>query len=257
MFHVLDDRPGLRAAVAVARPGPLRVYAHVQAGANDADLTGLRVLLVVDLLFRAAERAGLQVLTTRVLAGEAAGQAAVERAAGALGIHPPALPAALPEAWPDGHADVHVTDGGTVGEDDRQGVVIRAASARLAADACPGDAAAGMLGGHDPLAVRFALMSIPRHQPGELTAAMLDGAARTLGEWRGKVARWAESPSRRIPEPTQAEFKVAFESLDAVALLSSLSGLAADEAVPPGARFESFVYADRILGLDLPRDIGR
>jgi hypothetical protein len=34
-------------------------------------------------------------------------------------------------------------------------------------------------------------------------------------------------------------------------------GLAADETVPPGPRFETFVYADRGLGLDLPRDIGR
>jgi hypothetical protein len=33
--------------------------------------------------------------------------------------------------------------------------------------------------------------------------------------------------------------------------------LAADETVPPGLRFETFVYADRVLGLDLPRDIGR
>jgi hypothetical protein len=36
-----------------------------------------------------------------------------------------------------------------------------------------------------------------------------------------------------------------------------LNGLAADEAVLPGSRFETFVYADRVLGLDLPRDIGR
>jgi len=27
--------------------------------------------------------------------------------------------------------------------------------------------------------------------------------------------------------------------------------------VPAGAKFEAFVYADRILGLDLARDIGR
>jgi hypothetical protein len=27
--------------------------------------------------------------------------------------------------------------------------------------------------------------------------------------------------------------------------------------VPTGAKFEAFLYADRVLGLDLPRDIGR
>ena len=41
---MLDDRPGSHAVVSVARPGPLRVYAHVQAGTDAADLSGLRVL---------------------------------------------------------------------------------------------------------------------------------------------------------------------------------------------------------------------
>jgi hypothetical protein len=30
-----------------------------------------------------------------------------------------------------------------------------------------------------------------------------------------------------------------------------------DPAVPPGARFETFAYLDRILGLDLARRVGR
>ena len=59
---MLDDRPGSRAAVSIARPGPLLVCAHVRATADAADLTGLRVLLTADLLFRAAEVGGLQVL---------------------------------------------------------------------------------------------------------------------------------------------------------------------------------------------------
>jgi hypothetical protein len=95
MFRVVDDRPGSRAVITLARPGPLRLYAHVQVGAGAADLTGLRVLLVTDLLFRAAELSGLQVQTTRVLSGDTFGQAAVVRSAAALGVHPPALPAAL------------------------------------------------------------------------------------------------------------------------------------------------------------------
>lgn len=257
MFRVLDDRPGSHAAVSVARPGPLRVYAHVQAGADAADLSGLRVLLTADLLFRVAELGGLQVLTTRAFTGDAAGKAAVERAADALGVHPPALPAVLAGAWPGGLSGVHVADDAAAGEDDRGGILVRTTTARLTGDAFPDAAAAGLLGGHDPLAVRLALMSVPRHQTAELTAATLADAARTLSEWRRHVARWAESPSRRIPEPVQAAFRAAFDNLDAGTVLSSLSGLAADETVPPGARFESFVYADRVLGLGLPRDIGR
>jgi hypothetical protein len=258
MFHLLDDRPGSHAVVSLARPGPLRVCAHVRATADAADLTGLRVLLMADLLARAAELGGLQALTTWAFTGEPARQGAVERAADALGVHPPVLPAAASSgAWPGGPADVHVADGDAGDKDDRSGVLIRAAAARLSRDACPGDAVAGLLGGHDPLAVRFALMSLPRQQPTELTAAKLAGAAQTLSEWRHQVAVWAQSPSRRIPEPIATTVRAAFDNLDTVAALSLLGGLAADESVPPGARFEAFVYTDRVLGLDLPRDIGR
>jgi hypothetical protein len=257
MFRVLDDRPGSQAAVSVARPGPLRVYAHVRASADAADLTGLRVLLTADLLVRAAELGGLQVLAMWAFTGEPARKAAVERAAADLGIHPPALPAAeLAEAWPGGPADVHVADDDAVGRDDHSGVLVRAAAARLAPDARPGGAAASG-SWHEPLAVRLALMSLQRHQPTELTADELAGAAQTLGEWRRRVARWAESPSGAIPEPVAATIRAAFGNLDIRAALALLSDLAADETVRPGPRFETFVYADRVLGLDLPRDIGR
>jgi cysteinyl-tRNA synthetase len=36
-----------------------------------------------------------------------------------------------------------------------------------------------------------------------------------------------------------------------------LHDLARDADVPAGAKFETFLYADRVLGLDLPCDIGR
>ena len=258
MFRVLDDRPGSHPAVSLARPGPLRMYVHVRASADPADLTGLRVLLTADLLFSAAELGGLQVLATRVFSGDPAGRDLVERAAAAAGVHPPAGPAAdLAKAWPGGPSDVHVADDSAAGPDDRSGILVRAAAARLARDACPGDATGATLGGNDPLAVRFALMSLPRQQPAELTAGILAGAARTLGEWRRQVARWAESPSSAIPAPVAATLQSAFESQDIIAVLALLSGLAADETARPGARFETFVYADRVLGLDLPRDIGR
>lgn len=255
---MLDDRPGSRDAVSIARPGPLLVYAHVRASADAADLTGLRVLLTADVLSRAAELGGLQVLATRAFTGESAGKADVERAAAALGAHPPVLPAAhFAGAWPDGLPVVHVADESAAGEENRSGILIRVADARLAQDARPGDAAPGTLGGQDPLAVRLALMSLPRHQPTELTAGTLADATQKLGEWRRRVARWAESPSGAIPGPTAATFREAFGNLDTVAVVALLNGLAADETVPPGPRFETFVYADRVLGLNLPRDIGR
>lgn len=252
---MLDDRPGSRAEVSLARPGPLRVYAHVRGSTDPADLTGLRVLLATDLLTRAAELGGLQVLGTRAFAGQ---RAAVESAAVALDIRPPALPAAdLAEAWPGGPADVHITDDAAPGMDNRPGIVVRVAAARLAQDASPAEATADVLGGHDPLAVRLALMSLARHQPAVLTSGTLADAARTLDGWRRRVAHWAESPSAAIPAPIAATLRTAFESQDITAVLTLLSGLADDEAMSTGARFETFVYADRVLSLDLPRHIGR
>lgn len=258
MFRVLDDRPGSDAAVSLPRPGPLRVYTHACASADAADLTSLRVLLITDLLVRTAELGGLQTLTTRALTGESAGQAAVERAAAACGVQPPVLPAAdSAKAWPGGPAGVHVADDRSAGSDDGSGVLVRVAAARLTQDALPADAPAAVLDGHDPLAVRLALVSVPRRQPAELTAGTLADAAKTLDEWRGLVARWAQSPSGAIPEPIAAAVRAAYGDLDIVAVLELLAGLATDETVAPGRRFETFVYADRVLGLDLPRDIGR
>jgi hypothetical protein len=36
-----------------------------------------------------------------------------------------------------------------------------------------------------------------------------------------------------------------------------IAGLTPDGGIPAGAKFETFLAADRVLGLDLPRDIGR
>lgn len=257
MLRVLDGWPGSHAA---ARRGDLvllRMCAHVRASADAAELTGLRVLLVADVLARAAELAGLQVLTAREFTGAPAARAVVESAATALGIHPPAPSAAgAGGAWPDGPADVHVADDSTASPGDHDGVLIGVADARLVRDAGSGDPA-GLPGGPDLLAVRFALMSFPRHKAAGLSAARLAGAAETLAQWRSQVARWAQSPSRAVPERIAATLREAFGDLDTAAVLALLSGLAADETVPAGARFEAFVFADRVLGLDLPSGIGR
>jgi len=60
-----------------------------------------------------------------------------------------------------------------------------------------------------------------------------------------------------MPSPVADRLRAAFDDLDTVTALALLQDLEPDDDVPTGARFETFVYADRILGLDLPRDIGR
>jgi hypothetical protein len=45
--------------------------------------------------------------------------------------------------------------------------------------------------------------------------------------------------------------------LDTSSALRSLAGLAGDQEISDGAKFEAFAYLDRFLGLDLARDVGR
>ena len=55
-----------------------------------------------------------------------------------------------------------------------------------------------------------------------------------------------------------SDFNAAFDDdLDTPAALRVLRSLEKDSEIPPGAKFETFAHADRLLGLDLARDIGR
>lgn len=263
MLRLLDARTGLYTEVRPARPGLLRVCAHVPGTAGETDITWLRVLLVADLLARAAELRDLQVLTVLAFAGQASAQAAdFERVADALVIHPPAALASLPEAHasPGAPVDVHLDsqDAGIGGS--QSGLAVRVAGARLRLEGeHHGPVTETVLAGsgNDPLAVRLALMSVPYHQPADLTEGALASAQETIAHWRRQVADWAESPSRPIPARSAETAWAAFGDLDTGSALALLRDLALDPSVPAGAKFETFVYADRVLGLDLPRDIGR
>ncbi len=265
MLRLPDARTGSPAEVRPARPGVLRVCAHVQHADTGSGITALRVLLVADLLARTAELTGLQVLTALEISGPLAGQAAaLESDASALGIHPPAArtgPRDAPSSL-GGPVDVHVLGQGADQDQDRDrgALIVSVGAAHLGWTDSRREAAAGRLpagDGHDPLAVRLALMSFPSHQPAELTDGRLSGARETLAYWRQRVALWAESPSQPMPAHIADAASAAFSDLDTPSALASLRGLVPDAGVPAGARFETFVYADRILGLDLSRDVGR
>jgi hypothetical protein len=259
---LLDARTGSPAEVRPASPGVLRICAHVPAAAGSG-ITALRVLLIADLLARTAELGGLQALTALQGTGASPDQAAATAGdAGALGIHPPAAhgdcrdaPALL-----GGPVDVHLTAGDASAGPGPAGLFARVGAAHVAgADDYPGPAGGGLFAGRrgDPLAVRLALMSFPGHRPADVDDEALAQAGETLGSWRQQVARWAESPSRPIPVPVAEAVRSAFGHLDTVPVMALLRGLLPDASVPPGAKFETFVYADRILGLDLAREIGR
>jgi hypothetical protein len=258
MLRLIDARTGSRAEVRLARRGVLRVCAHAPQATGGADITALRVLLVADLLARTGELQGLQVLTALDLTGTPHAQAAaVDDDAGALGIHPPAAGASCHDAPSSlgGPVDVHLVGRGAHVDPGQDGLLVSVGAAQLDRAGAGG----ALLAGHrdNPLALRLALMSFPIGQPAVLTGDELVRAAERLTYWRERVAQWAESPSRPVPALLAETVQMAFGDLDTVLALAVLYGLPADASVPAGAKFETFVYADRILGLDLARDVGR
>ena len=112
--------------------------------------------------------------------------------------------------------------------------------------------------GLDPLALRLAFLQHKYRQQMNLTWDVLDGAHSTVQRWRRKVAAWANEPSRPVHADSWAAIRSAFrEDLDTPRALSVLHQLEQDPAIPDGAKFETFMRADHLLGLDLARNIGK
>ncbi len=112
--------------------------------------------------------------------------------------------------------------------------------------------------GLDPLALRLAFLEHSYAERIDLSWYALGAADGTLRRWRGRVAEWAQSPSKPVVAPTAAQVAAAFDgNLDTPAALAALHALEQDGEVAPGAKFETFAQADQLLALDLARDIGR
>src|SRR5580704_14782507 len=155
MLRLLDARSRSSVEIQPVRAGLLRVCAHAPETSQGADLTGLRVLLVADLLARAAELRNLQVLTVLAFAGQPPGQLTdFEQAAGALGMHSPQARASHDNAQAalDGPIDVHLVSGRGAAEDALEGLAVPVGVARVE-PACRDSLQS------QPLAARFALMS--------------------------------------------------------------------------------------------------
>jgi hypothetical protein len=240
VLRIIDARTGEPVVAAPARRGLTRVEAHT-AG---YDSTSLRVLLVADVLVRALELGGTPVWA---LLDSERDRAELRAGAAALGIRPfedGAAGSGLGEAQA-----LHVLSEGAAISD---GV---SAGARIAV--APVDAAtAGMPPGADPSAVRLALLSTRHGAPLRLDADALAEAQDTLRRWRRAVADWARQPSRAIPDEVRAELRAAWEDdLDVPGVLRVLRSVETSD-LPEGARFETYAYADRLLGVELTRDVG-
>ncbi|MFF5103535.1 hypothetical protein [Streptomyces sp. NPDC000134] len=136
MLRIIDARTGEPVTAAPARRGPARIEAHVPA----RDTTGLRVLLVADLLARAPELGGTPVLPVPTGDRE---EAEPRADAAALGSRPPE-DGRDAGAGPRGARTVHVVAEGAAAPD---GVRIAVAPVGPAA---PAD---------DPLDLRAALLA--------------------------------------------------------------------------------------------------
>ena len=112
--------------------------------------------------------------------------------------------------------------------------------------------------GLDPLAARLAFLEHRYRQQLNLTWQTLEAADGTLRRWRERVAEWANEASKPMPPHSAARiFSALDDDLDTPAALRGLRELAKDDTVPAGAKFETFASADRVLALDLAREIGR
>ncbi|MFI8304214.1 hypothetical protein ACIF80_12280 [Streptomyces sp. NPDC085927] len=255
VLRITDARTGELVDATPARRGLTRVEAHTRG----FDPTNLRVLLVADLLVRALELGGTPVWA--LLDGER--DLPELRAAGAaLGVRP--FEDGRDAGTGLGEAQVlHVVSEGGETPDGVRVTVAPVHQEGLGDDAPDGTDTTGPAGltapSHptEPAVLRLALLTHPRSSPLRLDPAALDEAADTLGRWRGAVAAWAHRPSRPIPDTVRVDLRTAWEDdLDAAGVLRVLRAVEQDPEVPDGARFETYAYADRLLGLDLTRALG-
>ncbi|MEV5430787.1 hypothetical protein [Streptomyces sp. NPDC052701] len=240
MLRITDARTGELVEAAPARRGLTRVQAH----ARGAGPTSLRVLLVADLLVRALDLGGTPV---RALLTGGHGTPQLRAQAAALGMRP--FEDGRDAAGPGEAQAVHVVEEGGAAPDG-----VRVAVAPLAS---PGPGEPGTPDAADPAVLRLALLARRRNTPARLDAAALEDAGATLARWRRAVAAWARHPSRPVPGEVRGRLRGAWEDdLDAPGVLRVLHRVETDADLPEGARFETYAYADRFLGLDLARDLG-
>ncbi|MFJ6744084.1 hypothetical protein ACIQOU_35090 [Streptomyces sp. NPDC091279] len=236
MLRITDARSGETVEAAPVRRRLTRVEAHVPERGTGA----LRVLLVADLLARTLELGGTPVWS--VLTGDADPRE-VQADGAALGVRPSEDSRDVGRGLGEAQI-VHViaADGGPTPDGVRVTV----------APGGPVD-----LTGADPTVIRLALLATPRDTPVRLDPATLDEARDTLLRWRRAVASWAASPSRPVPESLRGRLRDAWENdLDVPEVLRILASVETASGGVDGARFETFAYADRLLGLDLTLALG-
>ena len=254
-------------STATAHRTLLRIYAHAPCVGQPPHLSDLRVLVVTDVLVRTAALSGRQSAVGLSLPDLPPDQVkALGRNTDLLGIHQPIVQVGFRDvaAAVGGTADVHVVGRGAVFDGDLAGARIDVGPINATtgttnptsngADSAP---AAGAALPADPQTLRLALLSHAHEEPVDLTPEALAEAGRTLAHWRRQVADWAKEPSTPMHAETVSTARARFaDDLDTASVLVLLKDLADAQGVSAGARFETFVHLDRVLGLELSREVG-
>jgi hypothetical protein len=105
----------------------------------------------------------------------------------------------------------------------------------------------------DPLAARLATL---QSAPGERVESAA-AAEQTLRHWRAAVAEWARFPGAPLSRSHVASAVAAFGEFDTPRGIEVLRSVESDNQIAPGSKFETFAYLDRVVGVDLARDLGR
>lgn len=239
MLRILDARTGELIDAARARRGLVRVHARVDA----FDTTALRVLVCADVLVRALEVGSNPVWSTLTSAEDPADADRLRESAAGLGIRP------FEEhhdtgTGPAASQTVEVCAAGGTATD-----AVRFEVAPVDTDGGPVPAPA------DPTVLRLALLAPPGTGPSVSTRRPWRTPS-TLKRRRAAVAAWATRPSKAVPDDVRLRLRTAWEDdLDVPAVLDVLGWIETSD-LAEGARFESYAYADRLLGLELTREIG-
>lgn len=95
------------------------------------------------------------------------------------------------------------------------------------------------------------------HRLAWLAGTAVEAAEAELAGWRALVAGWAEEPSRPMCAQVQQDLLGALaDDLDTRTAVAVLRG-SLDLGLPAGCLFETWAWADRLLGLDLALHVGR
>lgn len=254
MTTIAEGRTFPAATLAAARDRLLRICAHLPVVNGEPGPLHARILVVADVLARTLEAEGRQLARVCALPEPSPERIlALEAFVAALGVQPPASFTGNGEALDalGGPADVHVFGDGRC--DAEQGVRVEVGSVDGAGAHPPPPA-----GDEDLLTLRLALLGHPYHRRATLTPQDVADAGRTLAHWRARVAHWACSPSKPVPhEFSHAAADMLTTSLDTPAVLDLLRRAEACDDMPEGAKFETFAFLDRMLGLELVREVGR